>query len=219
MAVALELFSEAFQVAFGKIMDDSFGTQEAGIQLGVVRELVANMTSGLATLKAAADNKDAQLTQVVAEIKGLKNAVEFSKVNHNESKSILDHKAIMNLKALGSDKTTFKLWHEKFVNAFEAAHRGARKIFDTITKEIDEGNLAKDVNDIEEWYERLDILGRPLGEILTFAWDEFGETISFVLVEKCEGDARMRIKTQKMEEASCSTLNYTNGSMEHRDKA
>ena len=69
MAVALELFSNEFRVAFEKIMDSGFGTQDPGIQLGVFRDLVGNMTSGLATLKTAADVQDAHVAQVVADKK------------------------------------------------------------------------------------------------------------------------------------------------------
>ena len=112
-------------------------------------------------------------------------------------KSILDHKAIMNMKLLSSDKSSFKLWNEKFVNAFEAAIKGARTVFELITNEIDTGKVMKDEDDIEQWYEQLEVNGEVIGRSPELAWDELGEKISFVLVDKCEGDARLRIRTKK----------------------
>ena len=116
-----------------------------------------------------------------------------------QEKSILDHKAIMNLKILGNDKASFKLWNEKFINAFEAAIRGARSVFEQITSEIDTGKVIPDEDELEEWYEQLQSHGQILGESQQLAWDEFGEKISFVLVDKCEGDARLRIRTREMD--------------------
>ena len=119
----------------------------------------------------------------------------------------------MNLKMLSSDNAGFKLWYEKFVNTFEATIRGVRQIFELITKEIDQGDILED-DELEEWYELQKVHGRLLGENPELAWDEFGEKVSFVLVDKCEGDARLRIRTKKMDKASHNLWSYTNGSWE-----
>ena len=41
----LKTFSNEFQEAFKKMMDDEFPNQDALTQLGVFRELITNMTS------------------------------------------------------------------------------------------------------------------------------------------------------------------------------
>ena len=89
----LQLFSQEFRDAYASIMNEGFSQQEQGIQIGIIRALIGQMTSGIGALKVMIDAKDARITQVEGEVKARA---------HKEDKSILDHKAIMNLKTLGS---------------------------------------------------------------------------------------------------------------------
>ena len=59
----------------------------------------------------------------------------------------------MNLKTLSSDKSGFRMWNEKFINAFEAAIKGSRIVMEAITQGIDDGSLESDQIDFELWYD------------------------------------------------------------------
>ena len=140
----IELFSEQFKDAYGKIMHEDFPGQEAGVHLGIFRELISHMTSGLVTLKKGQYAKNVELQKVDSEVTKLKRAIGGTREDQGlQGKSILDHKAIMNLKPFGNDKTSFKLWYEKLVNAFEAAIKGSTTLFEVATSEIDQGAMSR----------------------------------------------------------------------------
>ena len=185
------MFSDQFRNAYSMIMAPQFASGTQQEQLDVVRILMTHMTSGLGTLGREIGKRDADLINVKKELTGMKTTNV-----RKDDRSILDHKAIMNMKTLSSDKMEFRLWYEKFVNAFEAAMKGSRTVIEAIASKIDHGEMYEDPADVEAWYDAIEVagdavMGGPLG------WESMGERISFVLVDKCEGDARTRIRTRK----------------------
>ena len=55
----LALFSEPFRDAYAKIMHDQFPSQDALVQLGVFRDLIGHLTSGMASIKVVQEEKAA----------------------------------------------------------------------------------------------------------------------------------------------------------------
>ena len=53
----LALFSTPFRDAYAKIMHDQFPSQDALVQLGVFRDLIGHLTSGMASMKLKQDEK------------------------------------------------------------------------------------------------------------------------------------------------------------------
>ena len=48
--------------------------------------------------------------------------------------NVLESKSVANIKTLGSDKTSFRTWHEKVVNVMEQLRPGSRGLFKALTK-------------------------------------------------------------------------------------
>ena len=199
----LTIFSAEFQAEYARIMDPQFPQSDTANQLSVVRNLFTHFTSGLATLKNVMDSQGTKINAVEAEKELLKAQVQIlGSVGGGAGKfkqSILDHKAIMNLKVLNSDKANFRMWNEKFVNAFEAAIKGSRIILETLMKGIDEGTIDDDPDTFELWYGSIIIgaSGQTPQGVPELEYGNMNEMLNYVLIEKCEGDARTRIKTQK----------------------
>ena len=59
---------------------------------------------------------------------------------YKEKKSILENKAIAGLKTVGNDKTGFRTWHDKFVNAMAQTIIGSREVFKFIVEKANEGS-------------------------------------------------------------------------------
>ena len=209
----LQLFSQEFREAYAGIMNEGFVQMNAPEQIAVIRTLLGQMTTGIGTLKIMIDAKDQRITQVEGELRNKPS---------REEKSILDHKAIMNLKTLGSEKGAFRLWYEKFVNAFEAAIRGSRKVLDSIADKVDNGNMPEDEDEIEKWYDMIEVkdaagqtmpvMGSKLG------WETMGEAISYVLVENAMAKREPGSRRKRMDAGFSNSSNCTSGSPERRAK-
>ena len=52
-------------------------------------------------------------------------------------KAASEHKAIQSIKILGSDKTGFRLWNQKFINSVTQIHTGARGLFEALQLKLD----------------------------------------------------------------------------------
>ena len=99
-----------------------------------------------------------------------------------QEKSLLESKAIGNLKTLGDNKGMFREWNDKLNNAINEARKGARGVLNWVekqprNKEITEAN-----------YESSECT-TPYGEI--------SESLYAVLIDKTEGEARQRVNAGK----------------------
>ena len=57
----LALFSTPFRDAYATIMSEQFSGQDALVQLGVFRDLIGHLTSGMASIKVVQEEKAAEL--------------------------------------------------------------------------------------------------------------------------------------------------------------
>ena len=80
---------------------------------------------------------------------------------HNDGyrKGVLDNKAIVNLKALDSDKGTFRDWNEKLINAMGQSMTGSRSVMEWLTKQINEGTEIQEDRYEEQWTNQWGQLG------------------------------------------------------------
>ena len=110
------------------------------------------------------------------------------KPKEHHEKSLLEHKAISGIKNLGSDKTGFRTWHEKFVNAMSQTIPGSREVFKWIVKKANED----DTENIDELSWDNQGFDQTVKE-----FKKYGEDLWCVLMDKCEGEAMTRIRTAK----------------------
>ena len=54
----------------------------------------------------------------------------------DSTRGAMEHKAIMNLQSQGNDRGTYRMWHEKLVNAFEQLNGQYRGLLEGITKKL-----------------------------------------------------------------------------------
>ena len=97
-------------------------------------------TVNTAILAARSTNLESQLGQL---------EVRFDFVEHQRAqggnvggrpfvpKAASEHKAIQSIKILGSDKTGFRLWNQKFINSVTQIHTGARGLFEALQLKLD----------------------------------------------------------------------------------
>ena len=95
----------------------------------------------------------------------------------------------LGIKPLISDKTMFRTWNEKFVNALAQAIPGSRECMDDIVKKINQ--KRKDELNEDEW---------DFVYVDRRCWSEFNENLWCILLDKCEGGAltRVRVANQGM---------------------
>ena len=101
----------------------------------------------------------------------------------NQTKGILESKAIMGIKPLKDDKSGFRTWHEKFVNALAQTIPGTRNAFAEIVKKVQTQDMDQIIKG--EWDKTFS------GKC---SWDALGEDLYCILVEKCEGEALTRVR-------------------------
>jgi len=101
----------------------------------------------------------------------------------------MEHKAITNLKELGSDKAGFRQWYDKFVNAFAQVNRDYRVALQEIVKGIEKeeklpiGGLAHWAN----WIHSRQSVVADVGQL--------NEDLFAVLMDKTTGEAYLRVKS------------------------
>ena len=101
-------------------------------------------------------------------------------------KPLSECKCVSNLKILGSDKSEFKSWNEKLVNAM-AQSLGIpwRTFMRNLCRKLDQDRKVLTMDEVNEVPGALDIT----------SGDSAAEDLYFVLVEKTEGDAALRVNS------------------------
>ena len=101
-------------------------------------------------------------------------------------KPLSESKCVSNLKTLGSDKSEFKSWNEKFINAISQTLGSKwRKFMRNLNRVLDQERktlTTEELNGIEG--------AQELGDADTAA-----EGLYYVLVEKTEGEAALRVNS------------------------
>ena len=152
------------------------------------QETASKLAEKLIMSMTAIENKVATLegtaVQVMANMQAT--AAQTTPIER-ERKSLAESKCIWNMKTLGSDKAEFRMWNEKFINAVaQVLGTSWRKYMRNLNRQLDQDRRLLTS---EELYK---ISG--IEEIGNFG-DEAAEGIYYVLVEKTEGDAALRVNS------------------------
>ena len=94
-------------------------------------------------------------------------------------KGILEYKVVQDIKSLTGDKSQFRQWHQKLINALSTIHGNHSEIIKDIEKAMDVGEKVDDViHGLETKYDLTD----------------FDKDIHCIMMDKCEGEAYDKIK-------------------------
>ena len=154
------------------------GSVEQAIQSGaLVQETAYKLTERLIMSMASGEDKLATLERTAAQATPVE----------RRCKSLAESKCIGNMKALCSDKSEFKMWNEKFINAVaQVLGTPWRKYMRNLNRQLDQDRRVltqEELNKIE-----------GIGELANHC-DEASEGLYYVLVEKTEGDAALRVNS------------------------
>ena len=106
---------------------------------------------------------------------------------------ICETKSIANLKPFGEDRTGFRLWHDKLINAISQHVPGSRGLFAEMKSQ-----LLSNKNGLTHaewkvmWTSYTSTIGNGFDKSMTF--DKFNEDLYYILTEKTEGDAAARVR-------------------------
>ena len=120
--------------------------------------------------------------EIVAAI--LENVTQKEGGEPRREKGLADSKCVANLKVLGSDKSEFRMWNEKLINALAQA-KGTewRTFMRSLNRKLDVDRRILSNPEIQE-LDGADAMG---------SMEKAEENLYFVLVEKTEGDAALRV--------------------------
>ena len=157
---------------------------EQMVQLGVhVQETTAKLTHQLIMSITAIENQMATLQANVQATAAQTMPVE------RKRKSLAESKCIGNMKTLGSDKAEFRMWNERFINAIAQVLGILWRVYmRNLNRKLDQSRTVltqEELNQIEGIKEIND----------TGNCDEASEGMYYVLVEKTEGDAALRVNS------------------------
>ena len=166
---------------------------EQMVQLGVLaQETAAKLTKQMIMSIAAIEDRMATMetatAQALTTIQAIVQATAAQTTPvERKRKSLAESKCIANMKTLGSDKAEFRMWNEKFVNAIaQVLGTTWRTYMRNLNRQLDQDRR---ILTSEELY---NIEG--INDIGNFG-DEEAEGIYYVLVEKTEGDAALRVNS------------------------
>ena len=109
-----------------------------------------------------------------------------SRAMASHRKPLSESRCVSSLKMLGSDKSEFKNWNEKLINALSQSFgRHWRVFMENLNRKLDQD---RKVMDAEE-------LNRVEGAAMLNQHDTCSEDLYYVLVEKTEGDAALRVNS------------------------
>ena len=105
----------------------------------------------------------------------------------------MEHKAIMNLKQQGNERSGYRMWHEKLVNAFAQVNVQYRGLLERITKEIDKGSDMSMLQDTADWTSWVSGLNNIAVDNIDVG--KLNEDMYSVLMDKTEGEAWLRVRS------------------------
>ena len=116
-------------------------------QLFVLIDLVAGIMHNMGVMASEKQRMEEDIKGVMHSTGMVQGAVETlvkqSEVKKSggggyNNRSVLESKAVANMKTLSSDKGSFRAWHEKLVNVMEQLRSGSRGMFKALTKYVDQ---------------------------------------------------------------------------------
>ena len=105
------------------------------------------------------------------------------------AKSAMEHKAIVNIKELGNDKSGFRQWYDKFVNALAQVNREYRVAIQTVVKAIEKEEKLP-VGGLSEWSRWIQDREPIVADI-----GQLNEDLFAVLMDETIGEAYLRVKS------------------------
>ena len=165
---------------------------------------VANVLDRLAASTAAHEQQyfqlDQRVGQTVQQVQNLQQGVQSALTTASEAKTattsspsssanrkpLCESRSVVNLKTLGSKKEDFKNWNEKLVNA-------TTQVFGLAWREFI-GNLNERL-DVDRKILSVDELGKITGANKVLEPLKCNEELYYLLVEKTEGDAALRVNS------------------------
>ena len=153
---------------------------------------VAELQAHVAAIEAA-PTSEAAFRSIVASHKSSLAVVEkiVLSITAGESvrgyrKQLSESRCVSNLKTLGSDKSEFKNWNEKLINAVSQSLGTPWRLFmKNLNRRLDQDRKVlslEEVNSVD-------------GATSIFNADSSSEDLYYVLVEKTEGDAALRVNS------------------------
>ena len=165
-------------------------------QLFVLIDLVAGIMHNMGVMASEKQRMEEDIKGVMHSTGMVQGAVETlvkqSEVKKSggggyNNRSVLESKAVANMKTLSSDKGSFRAWHEKLVNVMEQLRSGSRGMFKALTKYVDQ-----EIEDnFIEWVKRQDECSHLDDEF----YDKINEDIYVLLMDKCEAEALTRVRS------------------------
>ena len=114
------------------------------------------------------------------------NVAQMTPLGNRRGKPLAESKCIGNLKTLGSDKAEFKIWNDKFINAVaQTLGTPWRKYMRNLNRQLDADRKVLAESELNS-IEGADEIGNG---------NEASEGLYYVLVEKTEGDAALRVNS------------------------
>ena len=146
-----------------------------------VAATVKHAVNGANTALSQTNETNNWKTQAQAAILGLESKITSS---HSGPRNKSIEEVIKNLKVLASDKSEFYYWNVKLINALTRVQPEARAYMSKMLAVLDSKGYSVTAEDWKQAYE--DING-------TFNEKTFEEDMYYALVEKCEGEAAIKV--------------------------
>ena len=105
----------------------------------------------------------------------------------NFRKPACESRALMSIKTLGSEKTGFKLWNQKFLNAVTQVHPGTRGFFEALMVKLDTARVILTNEEVDDIIKSTELNNYPIDI------NKLNDDVYFILVDKCEGEAATRV--------------------------
>ena len=179
-AVNAAAFQNAFATLSTLVGVPLIGNPEAVAQrleeltsiVGTLAEALARTAPAVNANTANSDLIAAHLVNLEAQIGQVETKVDWSEHQRSQGtnvggqpwvpKAACESRAVQSIKNLGSDKTGFRLWNQKFVNAVTQIHTGARGFFEAIQVKLDTAKGAISDEEVFETKRRVEDPNNPI---------------------------------------------------------
>ena len=94
----------------------------------------------------------------------------------------------------GENRRGFRPWHDKFVNAISQHFKGVRELFQEMKTQLVTKKYGLTLAEWQQCWDKTKVnLGPKINDQIQF--DKFNEFLYYILTEKTEGDAAVRVKS------------------------
>ena len=127
---------------------------------------------------------------------------------------ICETKSIANLKPFGDDRTGFRLWHDKLINAISQHVTGSRALFTEMRSQLTANKNGLTLTEWKlMWNAFVTNAGHAFDKDMTF--DKFNEDLYCILTEKPKAMQQPELGQSNQAKGSKHTSVFTSGSQAH----